>query len=773
MSNRSKAKAQVKRDQKRAEKKRKKAQLRQIKTNPILDINARLSERIAKQKPVAWPDENPVDVALFDPHMFSQLTAEQQQEVTAVSEALTLSHAGRHDDANLRVNEIARTSPLSQWRLLIRGLGDWYAGNVTEAENAWQRLDAARRPARIAAVLLAAPNADTLDETSLDNVASDTNLDEPQQFAARLVRRIRFVRPAIRYVENAVTQPTKFSDFEDSENLFIDFEIVERLKEFSRLFRNTEPKLVAAIERCALQQAYCSEYYDTFRLAQRSLLGPAHDPNNLLLFFHYAGRFNDDKNEGAASLKQYMQIDLPNNTRLSAVLRNAMLSQCHLDNAKEEMNSRSGLASLLRFNPLLGESPNSGAIEKELSKAIACYPQNEPAHRELTDWLLDVSEDEREPKEVRERFEQKISTAMERWAQAIPTAVRPRLWLIDHLLDNDQLDAAQPYIDWMKTVRQDNPRVKATPWKWELMNAWRLSRKKTTLKEVPATMKNVESLWPVWLSRDWLAYLNAGYALRTGDQTAYEFQRNQLAINRGVARNSLSDAVMMLAAAQRMSVPAADLKPLRTPVEEAVKPNQLKQLKWDELAATGQFFWNLHQAGVTYPAYRMHAGKIGNEFYNRILNKPELVKESESKPAELHAICWCSESKFWGSRYEFKSSEALESLAIEVPLIAASLVNATAKLHFAANKLGKVTDEIVLVKRAAKTDPDPFNRFWFRELAENAEADMKDRASKLSGLDQMMDMFRNFAPKSSDDLEPVDDCDCPDCCAKRRAAAPL
>ena len=125
---------------------------------------------------------------------------------------------------------------------------------------------------------------------------------------------------------------------------------------------------------------------------------------------------------------------------------------------------------------------------------------------------------------------------MRNWSKGLPDDVEPRLWLVDHLLENEETEEAKPHVDWLATARQDDPRVRATPWKWQLLEAMRLSRRKAWLSRVPERLEEAESQWPTWLSKQWLPYLNAALALRCGKTDEFEQQRKQICSESGIAQ---------------------------------------------------------------------------------------------------------------------------------------------------------------------------------------------------------------------------------------------
>ena len=110
----------------------------------------------AAMKPKPGACERVEDIAVFTNVGREQLSDEIKLECTAVMEALELTYEGSFVQANDRLKSIARSSPYADWRLFVRGLCSFYSHEFATARQNWQRLDATRRPARIASTLLIA-----------------------------------------------------------------------------------------------------------------------------------------------------------------------------------------------------------------------------------------------------------------------------------------------------------------------------------------------------------------------------------------------------------------------------------------------------------------------------------------------------------------------------------------------------------------------------------------------------------------------------------------
>jgi hypothetical protein len=739
-----------------------------------MGTNARHRQRLMEQAPKAWPSELPEDVAVFDEAAFAALPLELAEQALAVREALQWACDSRGEEAVKCTAAIPRSSPYSEWRLLVRGLVSWLAGDANSASEAWQRLSPERRPARIATAMMNSLRTD-LDQihlsqpsgTAAENAASDwsARLDEPLLYHAKLLRRVRFDRSAIKIAEAGLRLP------EETKDLLVGPRKLHWIQRFAAEYRDTEPDLIAALRQAALQRAFSQNYVDVFRDAASMVPGPAHDRNNLLLRFFYFMRFaNTERKEKEAEryLERYLKEDLPKNTSLSEPLRAAITSQIHLAEANVLIQpKREGF-----FGFMWDSFEDTKGIRKRLKASIEAYPQNRAAHKKSAAWIKSTMDDDRMTQKEREPHIEELAQVMTAWSQHLPDDVEPRLWLVDYLLENEQTEAAKPHVDWLAASRQDDPRVRATPWKWELLEAMRLCRRKTWLADVPQRLAEAERLWPGWLSKLWLPYFHAALALRASNKAEYETQRERIVQESSVTRDSLADACMMLGAAQHMRVPAGDLKPLRTPVDQAVK--DLGKLSDAELLAVSGFFWDLHRTQLQYRAYRMHGKKIASEILARLKDKPRRIVEHLDDP-EIHAaVLLCSEVRCFEQSYDLKYPAWFANRNVLAhPMFVAAKLNAFLKYRFHSLNDG-YAQLAALLRDAARSERDVYYRFWFASLADELDDVLAKEASRFSGFGfgPFADMFGGDDEGDDDDEEdlPFDpDCNCPDCQAARRA----
>ncbi|REJ73763.1 MAG: hypothetical protein DWQ34_08095 [Planctomycetota bacterium] len=768
-SQRKKQKRKQKQRKNRAQQRRRVAESGR-KNRRVAADSARYRQRLERQTPEAWEGEPSVDVAVFDDAVLESLPSEQANQVLAVREALQLAGESRADAALERVAEISRGSPLSEWRLFLRGMVAWMADEGEAAEEAWKRLDPERRPGRMAVALINALRDDLESVTAAEtkDQASDAaaeswkdRLDRPLLYHAKLLRRARFDRTAVRIAEAGVRLP------DESRHLLLGPRKISWLKTFAKEYRQTEPRLVAALEQVALGRAFAQDYSDLFNQAVRAFSGPRHDRRNLLLSFFYYDRFSEDavtESLSERALREYLETDLPQNEELSEPLRRAIASQIHLNEALALVRPRSPGFGMNMMEILYGSSEDAKAIRKQFQAAAKAWPANRQAYRAHVDWIESKLENDRLNKAQREPLVEELARVMRDWSRGLPDDAEPRLWLVDHLLENEETEAARPHVEWLAASRQEDPRVRAVPWKWRLLEAMRLCRRKKNIDQVPPLLEEAEAHWPAWLSKAWLPYLQAAVLLRGGQADEYERQREQTCRASGRARDSLADACLMLGAAQQMRVPHSDLKPLRAPVDAAVKG--LDELPIEELLLAGECFWDLHRAQLLYPAYRMHGGKLARELWDRLANSRALVVERIDDPQMHSAVLWCSEHRFGSGSYELKLPKWYSRLPVrEHRMFVAAKVNALLKMRNVF-EIREESDAAPFLREAAQTERDPFYRYWFNRLANDLEDFLKSESRGGFGFDSFS---RMFGAADDDDLDFDPDCDCPRCRAARQA----
>lgn len=753
--------------------------------NPLAEIplpsNLRHRERLAQSVPHAWPGELPEDTAVFDNTALASLPTESATQAQAVREALQAALESRGDEAQKCVASIPRGSSFSDWRLFIRGLVEWLAGDSTAASDAWKRLDAERRPGRIATTMMLALRTDleqaTPPQAQPETAPSDC-FDAAQLYHARLLRRVRFDRPALKIAETGANHP------EEEKRLILGPRKIDWVARFVGEYQDTEPALAAALAQTALRRAYNQNFSNLFDEAVRKIPGPKHDPcNRLLTFFYYCKFTRDNVAEQKAdrALEDYLKRELPQNKSLTAELRGAIASYIHLREAQDLMAPAE--VSMFRF---LEPEEDSKAVRNHLLAAAIASPGHAAVYQAHVSWINSKLENDRLSKAEETKFEKELAEVMSKWAQGAPHDPEPRLWLVDHLLEEEKLEEARPHVDFLAASRQEIPLVRATPWKWQLLEAMRLCRRKAWLPEVPARLAEVEKQWPGWLPKQWLPYLSAALVLRSGQLDAFEICRQRICTESGLARDSLADACLMLGAAQRMRATSQELKPLRAAVDQNLK--KIDELPLEDLLATGSFFWDLHRARLLYPAYRLQGKTIGKALLARLQTdgKELLARLDKDSPRVLEllpderlqkSMLWGAEYRYWSNGYETKVPAFFAQLEFkQYPIYAAAKLHAF--LHqtywWGADKYAQLGP---ILRAAAASEPDAYYRHWYVDLAnrlDDALAEQKKRMSR-SPLGNLFGFADDEDDDEDDDYdydEAVDfdpDCDCPECMAARKA----
>ena len=131
-----KRKAQTEAAEKKEQAKKRQGVLKQQSEIPA-GSNARHRQRLLKQVPEAWPGEAPEDVAVFDDAVWETLPEKLAERGRRRSRSLQFACDSRGEDALKRTSAIPRSSPLSGWRLFIRGLVSWLDGETDAAQEAW------------------------------------------------------------------------------------------------------------------------------------------------------------------------------------------------------------------------------------------------------------------------------------------------------------------------------------------------------------------------------------------------------------------------------------------------------------------------------------------------------------------------------------------------------------------------------------------------------------------------------------------------------------
>lgn len=702
-------------------------------------------------KPKALTDEPVHDVAVFARSSRDQLPAELQVQATAVSEALELLRHGADAQALESLQDIPRSSPFADWRLFVRGLVACYAADMSAARKAWERLDPARRPARMAAVLLKAEGDAPLFAEGRQPSAELTE-------AARQLRRRQHILAAARSIASA-SSPSSQTKFSVAQ--------AKQLVPFRDEYRSQDPEFVNRFGQACVRRATCQENSEVFNLLISQVPGPAHDPHWNIENFKYAVNFADAEDWVDEAIDDYIEQDFRKDTAPEPVKR-ALLSSLRMGQAGYHLDQQN--ASIGPFGFFTGDRVDYRAIEKFVREAIKVYPANRSAHSRLLELLQEQLDDDNSAAE-KKKIEKRMVSAKAAFVKAFPSEVETTLWLIDHYFDEDKLSEADKLVSQLSSYRVEDPRAKVLPWKLSLRRAMYCSGRKTQLAQVPAELDEAAALWPGWLRQDWLPFLRAALALRQGDRA--RFDELDAEARAACGASQLLGDNMTFAAVQQMNLPGPQLKPFRQIIEQHA--TAADQIGLDELFALGDFWWDLSRTGLRHKAYRLQASKFGKALTSRLKNGEAF----QISPHFEGACCWMAEHNFWYSGYEFKVPDWLEPYLDEHPRITAGLVKSAIRFRSARWRMAEYQSMIEQVDLAAKQERDPFYRHTLAATASDAKqrtADFEatERRSPFAAFEAMFggddDDDDDDEFDDDDDDNEEEQCNCPKCRAARARA---
>jgi tetratricopeptide (TPR) repeat protein len=194
-----------------------------------------------------------VDLAVLHPDRFLDVPKETHDGAALVRGALEALQAGDEARALEALRDVARSSPLSDWKLFVRGMAAFSRRQSDDARANWDRLDPDRAAARIARSLLALSRSHSETDTSASSlrlaalerqVFGEPILDKVELLKKALaqsdwegaLRQVAWLRPRLRRIDrtlaerltSVVLQPLiaaveDADDYEDVEDLIGDF----------------------------------------------------------------------------------------------------------------------------------------------------------------------------------------------------------------------------------------------------------------------------------------------------------------------------------------------------------------------------------------------------------------------------------------------------------------------------------------------------------------------------------------------------------------------
>ena len=113
-----------------------------------------IQERLGRPELKDELAELAADQAVIHPERIGQMSSEIARDATLVRQSLERLQAKDEAGAFSMLRDIARSSPLSEWKFFVRGLAAFYRGEAEEAKTNWDRLDPKRKALPITQRLL-------------------------------------------------------------------------------------------------------------------------------------------------------------------------------------------------------------------------------------------------------------------------------------------------------------------------------------------------------------------------------------------------------------------------------------------------------------------------------------------------------------------------------------------------------------------------------------------------------------------------------------------
>jgi hypothetical protein len=542
-------------------------------------------------EPLAAAGEPVADIALFDAAALAALPPDMRAEAELVIGALDLAAAGRSDAAVDRLAPIGRKTAYADWRLFLRGLAPFQAGDLAGAREAWSRLAPDRRPGRIAAVLTGAWEEVRAPAKQPRQPAPG---GRPPAAAAAMLGRSSLWAAAreIASIRHRDQQRT-FSASQAA--------LVIRLE---KQYRSIDPDFVRDFSAACRLIAFGQDDAEPFVALCRGTAGPPDDPRNTRLQFTSLRIDDAEPSELRACIRDYIDRDLAGIEHLPAALRAALASMglCRTAESIGQADTE---------GPFGGRSRDDGLMrERLLREAIERFPRNHRAHEALVKLLEDRAA-ESEGGGAAERAFIAAKTAL---VEQFPDRHEHLVDLVDRLMDSGEFEKAEPLVRLLSDRRCTDPAARAAPWRFGLRRASRLATKADGLPQARTALATAIAAWPPWMSRRWIAFLEATLLLREGDEGGHAAA---LAAARQATPHGLHADMLEYEALAQLAGPKPRVKTVATTLRSVAKGAGI-DADVGPLVAVGCFYLDLERSGLYLLGPDHPARALGRAFVNRV-----------------------------------------------------------------------------------------------------------------------------------------------------------
>ena len=636
--------------------------------------------------PIASPDEPAEDRALFDPAARHALSADLHAELALVLEAFDLCARGEPHAALDRLTAIARKSPYADWRLFIRGLVPFQRGDRAAAREAWHRLEAGRRPARIATTLGRAWDAATVESPALADGTSGV-----EAAAVSLMRRASLWTAAR---EIAAVR------HRDGERTFSASQAALAIR-LEKHCRPLDPDFVSEFSAACRALAFPQSDDEPFLALCRSTAGPADDPRNTRLQFLHLQRFVDADDEVRQGAREYVDRDLPGLTHLPEPLR-AALASVTLERAASSLLDRED-GFLRDLTP-----QEERVCQRLLCESLQRHPRNRRAHETLIDLLATLAEED----DSRGDAGRALIDAKLAFVGLFPDQYQHVGDLIDRFIAAGEFARAEPLVKSLTDQRTGDMGSKATPWRFELLRASSRAAAEDSLSDARGALEACIAAWPNWMPRRWIPFLEAALLLREGNEAGVAAA---LDAGRRESPDDLTSDMMLHEALVRLKCPAARIEPIRTRIQHAAK-NVAVDSPIAPLAHVACFFMELQRCGIPLAGEDHPAFAIGRAFGRRLGLDGTWTLGSlfgggsdlpVNDPGFWAAFRWLATHDFFGTVNPKREPKGIARLADNQPRAAAEVLEwltRTAPSSLTTRKAGK---RLTLVEKFIATEQNP------------------------------------------------------------------
>ncbi|MCA9161657.1 MAG: tetratricopeptide repeat protein [Planctomycetales bacterium] len=356
------------------------------------------------------------DQAVLDSQLVAPTIQGLDRQVESVRGALVDVEQQRWDEAIAKLKEIPRQSPLSDWRMFVRGLIAFYQRDEQRQNDNWQRLDSERSAFQIAQTLLA---------------ASDQP-HQPSSAVSSSLKRLMYATPG----NQSVVELRRLVDIWESDERQ---KFPHALRSFIEKYKTSQPELVEALTDFAWREYVEMGNEFVLRIVSRSVQGPSHDPHwrrALVLLRESVG-------EDPRELWNSVFEEVPRLACFTEDERSIATALIHVHIARQCREQLRILRSDERFDSLVDGVIRDGI--RHFQDAAKFWPSLKSAYAELVDLYQEL-----------ERSDEAMET-LEKAVRQFPDDFDLRVRIASVALGADKLDEAEPHLAAASRLKPRDP----------------------------------------------------------------------------------------------------------------------------------------------------------------------------------------------------------------------------------------------------------------------------------------------------------------------------